>query len=143
MQYVHLGRTGLLVSRLCLGTMNFGPQTTEPDSYTIMDKALDLGFNFYDTANVYGWKKGEGVTEQIERETGHRMPETFVVQSQPRSKPWKRHFYFRQTPTKTQDCGAASCQPPVVPPPAAGVVSQERARLAVAADTRSVPDPRI
>ena len=42
---------------------------------------------------------GEGVTEQIERETGHRMPETFVVQSQPRGKPWKRHFYFRQTPT--------------------------------------------
>ncbi len=65
MQYVNLGRTGLKVSRLCLGTMNFGPQTTEPDSYAIMDKALDLGINFYDTANVYGWKKGEGVTEQI------------------------------------------------------------------------------
>jgi len=65
MEYTHLGRTGLLVSRLCLGTMNFGPQTTEADSYTIMDKALDLGINFFDTANVYGWKKGEGVTEQI------------------------------------------------------------------------------
>ncbi len=65
MQYVNLGRTGLKVSRLCLGTMNFGPQTSEPDSYAIMDKALDLGINFFDTANVYGWKKGEGVTEQI------------------------------------------------------------------------------
>lgn len=65
MQYTKLGRTGLKVSRLCLGTMNFGPQTTEPDSYAIMDKALDLGINFFDTANVYGWKKGEGVTEQI------------------------------------------------------------------------------
>ncbi len=65
MQYTHLGRTGLQVSRLCLGTMNFGPETTEPDSYAIMDKALDLGINFFDTANVYGWKKGEGVTEQI------------------------------------------------------------------------------
>lgn len=65
MQYTSLGRTGLQVSRLCLGTMNFGPQTTEPDSYAIMDKALDLGINFFDTANVYGWKKGEGVTEQI------------------------------------------------------------------------------
>ena len=64
MQYTHLGREGLLVSRLCLGTMNFGPQTTEPDSYAIMDHALELGFNFFDTANVYGWKKGEGVTEQ-------------------------------------------------------------------------------
>ncbi len=65
MEYTYLGRTGLQVSRLCLGTMNFGPQTTEPDSYAIMDKALDLGINFFDTANVYGWKKGEGVTEQI------------------------------------------------------------------------------
>lgn len=65
MDYAHLGRTGLLVSRLCLGTMNFGPFTTEEDSFAIMDKALDLGINFFDTANVYGWKKGEGVTEQI------------------------------------------------------------------------------
>jgi aryl-alcohol dehydrogenase-like predicted oxidoreductase len=45
--------------------MNFGPQTSEPDSYAIMDKALELGINFFDTANVYGWKRGEGVTEQI------------------------------------------------------------------------------
>jgi aryl-alcohol dehydrogenase-like predicted oxidoreductase len=65
MDYTNLGRTGLLVSKLCLGTMNFGPETTEPDSFAIMDKALDLGLNFFDTANVYGWKKGEGVTEQI------------------------------------------------------------------------------
>lgn len=65
MEYTQLGRTGLKVSRLCLGTMNFGPHSTEADSYTIMDKALDLGINFFDTANVYGWKKGEGVTEQI------------------------------------------------------------------------------
>ncbi|MFZ6029126.1 MAG: aldo/keto reductase [Chloroflexota bacterium] len=65
MQYTQLGRTALAVSRLCLGTMNFGPQTTEPDSYAIMDKALELGINFFDTANVYGWKLGEGVTENI------------------------------------------------------------------------------
>src|SRR5262245_50710077 len=65
MQYTHLGRTGLSVSRLCLGTMNFGPQTSEADSFAIMDKALDLGINFFDTANVYGRKLGEGVTEQI------------------------------------------------------------------------------
>ena len=65
MEYTHLGRTGLSVSRLCLGTMNFGPQTTEPDSFAIMDRALELGINFFDTANVYGWKNGEGVTEQI------------------------------------------------------------------------------
>jgi aryl-alcohol dehydrogenase-like predicted oxidoreductase len=65
MQYVNLGRTALKVSRLCLGTMNFGPQTSEEDSYRVMDRALELGINFFDTANVYGWKKGEGVTEQI------------------------------------------------------------------------------
>jgi len=65
MQYTHLGRTGLSVSRLCLGTMNFGPLTSEADSFTIMDKALELGINFFDTADVYGWKLGEGITEQI------------------------------------------------------------------------------
>ena len=65
MQYRYLGRTGLKVSPICLGTMNFGPHTTEPDSYAIMDQALEMGINFFDTANVYGWKKGEGVTENI------------------------------------------------------------------------------
>ena len=65
MNYVRLGRTGLRVSPLCLGTMNFGPFTGESDSHAIMDEALDLGINFFDTANVYGWKTGEGVTEQI------------------------------------------------------------------------------
>ena len=65
MEYTNLGRTGLKVSRLCLGTMNFGPQTSEPDSFAIMDRALELGINFFDTADVYGWRKGEGITEQI------------------------------------------------------------------------------
>ena len=65
MQYVHLGRSGVRVSRLCLGTMNFGPHTSEPESFAIMDQALELGINFFDSANVYGWKVGEGVTEQI------------------------------------------------------------------------------
>src|SRR3954465_12781810 len=65
MEYTNLGRTGLSVSRLCLGTMNFGPKTSEDDSYVVMDRALEHGINFFDTANVYGWKTGEGVTEQI------------------------------------------------------------------------------
>lgn len=65
MDYTNLGRTGLLVSRLCLGTMNFGPHTSEEESFQIMDRALELGLNFFDTANVYGGKLGEGVTEQI------------------------------------------------------------------------------
>lgn len=65
MDYRHLGRTGLKVSPLCLGTMNFGPETSEQDSYSIMDTALEHGVNFFDTANVYGRQPGEGVTEQI------------------------------------------------------------------------------
>jgi len=65
MDYTHLGRSGLSVSRLCLGTMNFGPQTSEEDSFAIMDRAHEHGINFFDTANVYGWRKGEGWTEQI------------------------------------------------------------------------------
>ncbi len=65
MEYTRLGRARLSVSRLCLGTMNFGPVTTEAGSFAIMDKALELGINFFDSANVYGWKKGEGVTERI------------------------------------------------------------------------------
>ncbi len=65
MEYRNLGRTGLKVSPLCLGTMNFGWHTSEKDSFALMDKALEMGINFFDTANVYGWKMGEGVTEQI------------------------------------------------------------------------------
>ena len=65
MPYRRLGRTALQVSELCLGTMNFGPQTTESDSWAIMDRALELGINFFDTANRYGGDKGYGATEQI------------------------------------------------------------------------------
>jgi aryl-alcohol dehydrogenase-like predicted oxidoreductase len=62
MDYRQLGRTGLQVSPLCLGTMNFGPHTTEADSHALMDHALSVGINFFDTANVYG---GKGATETI------------------------------------------------------------------------------
>ncbi|WP_418957702.1 aldo/keto reductase [Streptomyces tritici] len=65
MKYTQLGRTGLKVSRLVLGTMNFGPQTDEPTSHAIMDAALDAGVNFVDTANVYGWGENKGRTEEI------------------------------------------------------------------------------
>lgn len=65
MKYTQLGRTGLKVSRLALGTMNFGPLTNEPDSHTIMDAALDAGINYFDTANVYGWDENKGRTEEI------------------------------------------------------------------------------
>jgi aryl-alcohol dehydrogenase-like predicted oxidoreductase len=54
MRFANLGRSGLSVSRLCLGTMNFGPLTTPADSHLIMDHAHELGINFFDTANRYG-----------------------------------------------------------------------------------------
>jgi aryl-alcohol dehydrogenase-like predicted oxidoreductase len=65
MHYTHLGRTGLRVSRLCLGTMNFGPETDEPTSFQIMDRAHEVGINFFDSANVYGRSAGRGATEEI------------------------------------------------------------------------------
>ncbi|ARZ68451.1 oxidoreductase [Streptomyces albireticuli] len=65
MEYTQLGRTGLKVSRIVLGTMNFGPRTDEADSHAIMDAALDAGVNFFDTANVYGWGENKGRTEEI------------------------------------------------------------------------------
>jgi aryl-alcohol dehydrogenase-like predicted oxidoreductase len=65
MEYTHFGRLGLVVSRLCLGTMNFGPHTSEPDSHAIMDSAVAHGINFFDTANVYGRHLGVGATEDI------------------------------------------------------------------------------
>jgi len=64
MQYTFLGRTGMKVSRLCLGTMNFGNLTEEKEAFRIMDEALDAGINFFDTANVYGWEP-RGLTEEI------------------------------------------------------------------------------
>ena len=65
MKFSQLGRTGLRVSRLCLGTMNFGWHTEESDSFALMDRALEHGINFFDSANVYGSLRGEGLTEQI------------------------------------------------------------------------------
>jgi aryl-alcohol dehydrogenase-like predicted oxidoreductase len=67
MKYTYLGRTGMKVSRLCLGTMNFGPRSDEKESFAIMDKALEVGINFFDTANVYGGGPNghNGWTEEI------------------------------------------------------------------------------
>ena len=58
MEYTKLGRCGLRVSRLCLGTMNFGSGTEEKEAFRIMDAALDAGINFFDTANNYGFLTG-------------------------------------------------------------------------------------
>lgn len=65
MKYTYLGRSGLEVSRLVLGTMNFGNQTDPEVARGIMDAAIDEGINFFDTANRYGGTFGAGVTEQV------------------------------------------------------------------------------
>jgi aryl-alcohol dehydrogenase-like predicted oxidoreductase len=65
MKYTQLGRTGLAVGRLVLGTMNFGSETDEETAYGIMDAALDAGVNFFDTANIYGLDEHKGLTEEI------------------------------------------------------------------------------
>lgn len=71
MDYAHLGRSGLLVSKIGLGCMNFGDATAEPEAFAIMDRAVGLGINFFDTADVYGgpqrpdMEKGFGTSEEI------------------------------------------------------------------------------
>lgn len=65
MQYTKLGRSNLTVSKICLGTMHFGTKTPDDESYKIMDKALDMGINFFDTANVYGRDVYCGRTEEL------------------------------------------------------------------------------
>lgn len=71
MEYNHLGRSGLLVSTIGLGCMNFGDATEKPAAFEIMDRAIELGVNFFDTADVYGgpqspdMEKGFGTSEEI------------------------------------------------------------------------------
>lgn len=65
MKYTKLGRSNLTVNRICLGTMHFGPTTPEVEAFEIMDKALEMGINFFDTANVYGGDAGTGATEEV------------------------------------------------------------------------------
>ena len=70
MEHTHLGRTGLPVSRLCLGTMTFGTQSDEAGSFAIMDAAAEAGINFIDTANVYPLGAGAGERGETERIVG-------------------------------------------------------------------------
>jgi aryl-alcohol dehydrogenase-like predicted oxidoreductase len=82
MTYAHLGRSGLMVSRIGLGTMNFGFTVDESSSFAVMDAAVDAGVNFFDTADVYGgpqspdMKQGYGIAEETVgrwlQRSGHR-----------------------------------------------------------------------
>jgi aryl-alcohol dehydrogenase-like predicted oxidoreductase len=79
MEYRALGRTGLRVSPLCLGTMNFGPQTNEADSFAIMDTALEEGVNFFDTANLYGGGETETIIGRWFAQGGDRREKVVLA----------------------------------------------------------------
>ena len=72
MEYRTLGRTGVKVSSLCLGTMNFGGPTDEKDSIVMINRALDGGINFIDTANVYNAGESERIVGKALQENGQR-----------------------------------------------------------------------
>src|SRR6202030_4182661 len=93
MEYAHLGRTGLKVSRLCLGTMNWPWLTTEAEAYDVMSRSLDVGINFFDCANVYGGKRGEGLTEQVlgrwfKQDSSHRAKVVLATKVYGDMGPW-------------------------------------------------------
>ncbi|CAI3791181.1 hypothetical protein NKCBBBOE_00226 [Pseudarthrobacter sp. MM222] len=77
MQYTQLGRSGLKVSRLCLGTVNFGPQTGEPAAHSMMNAALDSGISFFDTANVYGGSGRRAPGVPLDADALKRLDEIF------------------------------------------------------------------
>jgi aryl-alcohol dehydrogenase-like predicted oxidoreductase len=79
MDYRFLGRTGLRVSPLCLGTMNFGPHTDEATSHQLMDSALESGVNFFDTANVYGGTETEQIIGRWFAKGGDRREKTVLA----------------------------------------------------------------
>ena len=72
MKYRSLGRTGVQVSELCLGCMTFGAATERKSAYSIIDRAVDAGINFFDTANAYGRGNSEEVVGQALKENGKR-----------------------------------------------------------------------
>ena len=74
MEYTKLGRSNMTVSKICLGTMHFGPYASEEESHKILDRTLDMGINFIDTANVYGGND-KGRSEKIIGNWFARRPE--------------------------------------------------------------------
>ena len=72
MEYRQFGRTGVKVSELCLGCMMFGGRTEEEDSFEIIDRAIDAGINFLDTANVYSRGASEEVVGRALKRNGRR-----------------------------------------------------------------------
>lgn len=79
MEYRRLGRTGLRVSPLCLGTMNFGPQTPQDEAFEIMDRALEEGINFFDTANTYGGGETETIVGRWFAQGGNRREKVVLA----------------------------------------------------------------
>ena len=79
MKYTYLGKSGLKVSRLCLGTMNFGWNTEEKEAFRIMDAALDAGINFFDTANQYALGRTEEIIGSWFKQGGGRRERTVLA----------------------------------------------------------------
>ena len=79
MQYRRLGRSGLMVSELTLGTMNFGGPTTEATSFLMIDKALDCGINLLDCANVYAEGRSEKILGKALKRNGKRFNDTTLI----------------------------------------------------------------
>jgi aryl-alcohol dehydrogenase-like predicted oxidoreductase len=79
MDYRFLGRTGLRVSPICLGTMNFGPRTEQDEAFAIMDRALEEGINFFDTANVYGGGETETILGRWFAQGGERREKVVLA----------------------------------------------------------------
>lgn len=99
MQYSHLGRTGLVVSRICLGTMTFGWLLAEKEAKALIKRAIDLGINFFDTANIYGRGRSEeilGAAVKDRREEVVISSKVFWSVRQPQAAGLSRPFVFKE-----------------------------------------------
>ena len=110
MKFMNLGRTGLSVSRLCLGTMNFGPEMDEASAHAIMDAALASGINFFDTANRYGAPQ-HGRTEEImgrwfAKGGGRREKVVLATKLYGEMDPWPNNKWLAELSTAACKAGA-------------------------------------
>src|SRR5215213_6560753 len=84
-QYVNLGKTGMKVSRLCLGMMSYGSKQwrewilEEEESKPFVKCALDAGINFFDTADVYSTGESERITGKLLKDAGVRREDVIVA----------------------------------------------------------------
>jgi aryl-alcohol dehydrogenase-like predicted oxidoreductase len=113
-----LGRHGLVVGRLCLGTMNFGWHTPQAKAFAILDRALELGLKLIDTADVYGWTEEPGATEKLLGAWfalgDGRREATVLARPRPTTRWWCPAAAWNPTATAAA-CRPTSCAPPATP----------------------------